>query len=208
MKKAILTALLLFTAASLFAQNTHTLDTVCKSLASHPNTTGDFTLSKTIQTNGRKLKSTGKYIISPIGILWNTEKPVSTSIILTKNSVVQIAANGNKSVLSGNDNQIFTGISETLSSVLSGDAAALRRNFTCSFTVNEKGEWTMSLKPKDSTIAAVMNELTLSGSYNEYAVMTSLVMAEASGNLLSYEFENQKFPEELSADEKKIFVLE
>jgi hypothetical protein len=53
-----------------------------------------------------------------------------------------------------------------------------------------------------------MKTLELSGISKTETAMTSLVMAEASGNSITYEFINQKYPEELSADEKQIFVLE
>ena len=197
---------------ALFADG-NSLDTVCKSLASHPNTTGDFTQVKTLQTNGRKLTSTGKFIFSTEGILWRTEKPFPSSLILTKDTMVQIAANGKKSVMSGKDNQIFANISETLSSVFSGNADALRRNFECDFT-EEGGVWNVFLTPKDSTIAAVMKTLVLTGKAGDAgasgagAVLSSLEMREASDNTIRYEFSNQKYPKELTSDEKQIFVIE
>jgi hypothetical protein len=207
MKKQII--FLLFLASGLlFAQSAKSLEAVCSSLASHPNTIGDFTQIKTIQTNGRKLKSSGKYIISTQGFLWQTEKPLATSLILTKDAMVQIAANGNKAVMSGKDNQIFGQISETLSSVFSGDVAALKKNFECDFTSGSDGSWKVLLTPKDSTIASVMKTLELSGITKPETAMTTLVMSEASGNSITYEFINPKYPEELSADEKKIFILE
>lgn len=205
MKKILIISLLLFISPLLFSQ---TLESVCESLSSHPNTSGDFIQTKTLQTNGRKLKSTGKYIICPQGILWRTEKPVPSSLILTKDAMVQISANGNKSVMSGKDNQIFSNISETLSSVFSGDAAGLKKNFKCDFKVKENGDWTLTLTPKDSTIASVMNTLELSGTTKPQTAMTSLLMSEASGNSITYDFINQKYPEELSADEKQNFVIE
>lgn len=208
MKKILCLLSLIFITTVLFAQNVHSLDSVCESLASHPNTTGDFTQIKTIQTNGRKLKSTGKFIISPDGILWSTEKPVFSSLILTNTAVVQTAANGKKTVLSGKDNQIFKNISGTLTSVLAGNVTELKKNFNCDFEIDQSSKWTISLEPKDSTIASVMKTLVLSGTYSEFAVLDSLVMSEASGNTISYEFTNQKYPKELSEDEKQIFVIE
>ena len=208
MKKQII-SLLFLTTSLLFAQNVSpTLESVCAALSSRPNTVGDFTQTKTLLTNGRKLKSTGKYIICPQGILWKTEKPVASSLILTKNTMVQISANGNKSVMNGKDNQIFANISETLSSVFSGDVAALRKNFNCDFSSEENGNWSVMLTPKDSTIASVMKTLELSGTTKPETAMTLLVMTEASGNTITYEFTNQKYPEELFADEKQNFVIE
>ena len=207
--RKVFTILILCLSYSLFAQtNSVTLETICASLASHPNTTGDFTQTKTLQTNGRKLKSIGKFIFCQEGILWCTEKPVPSSLILTKEVMVQIAANGNKSVMNGKDNQIFANISETLSSVFSGDVAALKKNFICEFAIEENGNWAVNLTPKDSTIASVMKTLVLSGLSKPETSMTALVMTEASGNTISYEFTNQKYPKELSADEKQNFIFE
>lgn len=189
-----------------------TLEGVCKSLASHPNTTGSFTQTKTLQTNGRKLTSTGKFIFCPLGILWQTEKPFPSSLILTEDAMIQIAANGKKSVMSGKDNQIFANISGTLSSVFSGNAEDLKKNFTCKFEGDSKGAWKLYLTPKDSTIAAVMKSLVLAGTFEEDsaagALLTTLEMTEMSDNTILYEFANQKYPKELSADEKQNFVTD
>ncbi|MCR4630676.1 MAG: outer-membrane lipoprotein carrier protein LolA, partial [Treponema sp.] len=156
-----------------------------------------------------QLKSSGKFIISTIGIMWKTEKPFPSSLILTKDSMIQIAANGNKSVMDGKDNQIFANISDTLTSVFSGNSNQLKKNFECNFSGEEKGGWTLELKPKDSTIASVMERLVLSGTLeNDAAVLGKLEMAETSGNKIIYEFTNQKYPEELSANEKQNFIAE
>jgi outer membrane lipoprotein-sorting protein len=203
---------LLFSAfTGLFAQ-TASLEEVCKKLSSNQNTMGDFTQIKTLQTNGRKLTSTGKFIFCPLGILWQTEKPFPTSLILTKDSMTQIAANGKKSVMSGKDNQIFANISGTLSSVFSGNAEELKKNFNCKFEEGADGGWKVYLTPKDSTIASVMKSLVLAGTFEEGsaagALLTSLEMTEMSENTILYEFANQKYPKELSADEKQNFVTD
>ena len=213
MKKIVRTVLMLCSLSVIGSMNlyAHSLESTCQSLASKPNTTGDFTQIKTIQTNGRKLKSSGKYIISTLGIYWKTEKPFPSSLILTEDAMVQISANGTKSVMSGKDNQIFANISGTLSSVFSGNVDELKKNFECSFSEDNNSGWKILLTPKDSTIAAVMNRLVLSGSYDSAsgaAVLNSLEMAETSDNTITYEFTNQKYPKELSADEKQIFVIE
>ena len=208
MKRRFIFILSILITCALSAQSAATLEGVCASLASRPNTVGDFIQTKTIQTNGRKLKSTGKYIICPEGILWRTEKPIPSSLILTKDTMIQISANGNKTVMSGKDNQIFANISETLSSVFSGDVAALKKNFVCEFSSDQNDNWSVCLTPKDKTIASVMKTLVLSGTNLKNAVMTNLVMTEASENAITYEFINQKYPEELSADEKQNFIVE
>ena len=205
-KKSVVFGLcLIFLFSFQLAAQSQTLESVCKSLALHPNTTGDFTQIKTLQTNGRKLTSTGKFIFSKEGILWQTEKPFPSSLILTKEAMVQIAANGKKSVMSGKDNQIFANISDTLSSVFYGNVDALKKNFQCELVQEADNSWKILLTPKDSTIASVMKSMVLAGAG---ADLSSLEMSEASENTIRYEFKNQKYPEELSADEKQNFVIE
>ena len=207
MKKFILIALMFFGSLALYAQAA-SLEEVCKSLASRPNTTGEFVQIKTLNANRRQLKSFGTFIISTEEILWKTEKPFPSSLILTKDAMVQIAANGKRSVMDGKDNQIFANISETLSSVFSGNVDQLKKNFECDFE-GEDTLWKITLKPKDSTIASVMNFLELGGSLEGgLAALDYLEMNEASSNKIRYEFANQKYPKELSADEKTNFIFE
>ena len=207
MKKFFIISIFLLFTPFLFSES---LESICASLASKKNTTGDFIQTKTIQTNNRKLKSNGQYIICQQGILWKTLKPVPVSLILTEDTMIQIAPNGNKSVMSGKDNDVFSNISEVLSSVFSGNVDALKKNFNCKFEMKGSSEWTLELEPKDSTIAAVMKSLVLSGIISEAngAEMKSLLMTEASDNTITYEFTNQKYPKELSADEKQNFIFE
>ena len=62
-------------AATAAPASNFTLEGVCAKLSSKSNTTGSFTQTKNIKANGRALKSYGKFIICPLGILWQTEKP-------------------------------------------------------------------------------------------------------------------------------------
>ena len=199
---------------SISAQNSNslTLEKICSSISEKPNITGDFTQTKTILTNGRSLKSSGKFIICTLGIMWKTQKPFPSSLILTEDKIIQVAANGNKSVMNGEDNQIFSNISNTLSSLFSGNIGELKNNFTYDFSTNINEEnlwdWTLSLFPKDFTIASVMENLTLSGTYSQQesqTVLNSLLLTEISGNQTLYEFSNQTYPKEISENEKEIF---
>ena len=82
----------------------------------------------------------------------------------------------------------------------------LKANFNTTF--NDKGDdsWELILNPKDSTIASVMQTLTLGGrNYATEASIDSIVMTEASGNTIRYDFINQTYPEELTQNEKDNF---
>ena len=184
------------------------LKSVCDGLSKTPITKGDFTQIKTINAKGRTLKSSGNFIISLEGIMWKTLKPFPSNLIVTENAMIQIAADGKKNVMSASDNQIFQNISKTLRSVFAGDSKELENNFKVAFENKENGLWSVVLTPKDSTIAAVMQTLELSGSStNTQVTLLSLELQETSNNKIRYEFSNQIYPKELTTDEKAFFVI-
>lgn len=206
----LITVLLFFCAGGtdLIAQNNLTLSSVCEGLSKHPNTTGNFIQTKTINANGKQLKSNGKFIISSIGIMWKTEKPFPSTIVITKDKMIQIAASGKKTVMNGSENQIFKNISDCLSSVFAGNADNLEKNFFTEFEQNSDGEWKLILSPKDSTISTVMQQLEMKGTVSLSVIkMDSLEMIETSSNKIKYEFTSQKYPQELTADEKSNFEI-
>lgn len=196
--------------STLFICNVFSADlkSVCDGLSKTPITKGDFTQIKTINAKGRTLKSSGKFIISLEGIMWKTLKPFPSNLIVTENAMIQIAADGKKNVMSASDNQIFQNISKTLRSVFAGDSKELENNFKVAFENKENGLWSVVLTPKDSTIAAVMRTLELSGSStNTQVTLLSLELQETSNNKIRYEFSNQIYPKELTTDEKAFFVI-
>lgn len=196
--------------STLFICNVFSADlkSVCDGLSKTPITKGDFTQIKTINAKGRTLKSSGNFIISLEGIMWKTLKPFPSNLIVTENTMIQIAADGKKNVMSASDNQIFQNISKTLRSVFAGDSKELENNFKVAFENKENGLWSVVLTPKDSTIAAVMQTLELSGSStNTQVTLLSLELQETSNNKIRYEFSNQIYPKELTTDEKAFFVI-
>lgn len=207
MKKKLLLVIVLFETLNLFAQKI-TLESICEGLSKTPNTVGEFVQTKTVNSNGRKLKSSGNFIFSKEGIMWKTLKPFPSSLVVTQNMMIQTAANGTQTVMNGSDNQIFQNIAQILSSVFSGDSDGLKNNFIIDFQEKNDKEWQVVLTPKDSTISSIMETLTLGGAVNlNNVVLNYLEISEKSNNKILYEFTNHKFPKELTTDEKENFKV-
>lgn len=212
-KKAFFAILAIFFARFSFAAENSPdvfVNSVCEGLAQNRNTIGDFTQTKTLAESGRKLKSAGIFTISPYGIMWKTEKPFANTLVVTEDKMIQTAAGGKKSVLNGSENQIFKSISAVLRSLFSGNSNELYKNFE--IFVAEKneqsGNWIIELSPKDSNISAVMKKFVLSGKTEQNRVtLNSLEILENSNNKIKYEFSNQKYPQELTNDEKNVFEI-
>ena len=63
---------------------------VCDGLAKNRLIRGDFELSQYIKKTGKELKSSGVFVLSADdGIIWFTEKPVSTVMAVKKNYMIK-----------------------------------------------------------------------------------------------------------------------
>ncbi len=203
MKKIILAVVSAFFLIA--SVNAETFDSVCKNLAKHPNMTGNFSQVKTISAVNRSMKSSGTFIFSLDGIMWKTEKPFPSTMVVGMTSVKQTLANGKETVIDASSNQIFTSISTTLSAMFSGNADVLQNNFDVDFSFSGS-DWKAVLSPKDSMVKKILTSLSIGGNATENSAdLNSIVMAEATGDTITYNFTNQKYPKELTADEKSYF---
>ena len=204
-KSLLITFMALFFSSVVFGQS-FTLENVCSKLAEHPNMKGDFSQVKTIKKVNRSLKSSGKFIFSLDGIMWQTEKPFPSSIVVGMTSIVQTMPDGSKNIIDASSNQIFGSIATTLSSIFSGNIVGLQSNFDVNFSTNGN-IWTAELTPKDDAVSMILKKLIVSGTYTpSFAEMDKIVMEESSGDTIAYSFTNRNYPKELTADEKSIFV--
>ncbi len=203
MKKFILAVVSAF--FLIVSVNAETFESVCKNLSEHPNMTGNFSQIKTISAVNRSMKSSGTFIFSLDGIMWKTEKPFPSTMVVGMTSVKQTLANGKETVIDASSNQIFTSISTTLSAMFSGNSDVLQNNFDVDFNFSGS-DWTAVLSPKDNMVKKILTSLSISGKATATSAdLNSIVMKESSGDTITYNFSDQKYPKELNADEKSYF---
>lgn len=203
MKKIILAVISAF--FLIMSINAETFESVCKNLSEHPNMIGNFSQVKTISAVNRSMKSSGTFIFSLDGIMWKTQKPFPSTMVVGMTSVKQTLANGKETVIDASSNQIFTSISTTLSAMFSGNSEVLRNNFDVDFT-SAGSDWKAVLSPKDSMVKKILVSLSIGGKATENSAdLNSIVMTEATGDTITYNFTDQKYPKELTDDEKAYF---
>ncbi len=201
------TALLLLFTASLATAQDCDLDSVCRSLTEYEATTGSFVMKRNIASVNRELSSSGDFIICGEGIAWNTTKPLQTLLAVTEDKIIQRLPDGSKNIMDGSGNQTFKSIASTLSSLFSGDRAALEENFSVAFSASGS-DWTMTLRPKDSSVASVMTSIIMEGSGREETFLNSLVLQEKGGGRISYLFSEQRHRDSLDEHEKAYFSVD
>lgn len=203
MKKIILAVISAF--FLIMSINAETFESVCRNLSEHPNMIGNFSQVKTISAVNRSMKSSGTFIFSLDGIMWKTQKPFPSTMVVGMTSVKQTLANGKETVIDASSNQIFTSISTTLSAMFSGNSEVLQNNFDVDFT-SAGSDWKAVLSPKDSMVKKILVSLSIGGKATENSAdLNSIVMTEATGDMITYNFTDQKYPKELTDDEKAYF---
>ena len=205
MKKIIFIAFTVFISLYLSAEPGN-LQGVLNSITLNKVNEGDFSQEKTVPGMKRSLKSSGKYVFSTEGIIWNTEKPVNSIIALTSSKLIQKSPDGSISVLDASTNKEFKNVSETISSIFNGNINQLEQFFKIDFSAKDES-WSMLLSPKSGNISSAINKISIYGSGNTNASkIDSLVLEQADNSCVKYFFTNQKYRDSLSVEEKNFFA--
>ena len=174
---------------------------VCGIISSHKITKGDFRQLKFIHKLKREMVSSGIFIISTDdGILWQTQKPYFSTMVVTQKAIIQTNSKGKKSVLSSESNPSFEQFSKVISSVFTGNMNILTEKFDVEF-IGSSDSWNINLLPKNSTVRNVVIEIEMAG----HDSIDSMVVHEPSGDYIRYEFLSHIYPERLSDEDKNFF---
>ncbi|MCR5317666.1 MAG: hypothetical protein K6E22_05495 [Treponema sp.] len=181
---------------------------VLKNLTGHANTVGEFLQEKSIVVNGnrRVLKSSGTFIISNQGIVWNTLKPVRSVSTITDGQIILANSDGRRSVLDIPANNDFSSFSVSFSSIFKGNMENLNENFSVSYKENPSGEWIIYLLPKKENLASFMKKIELVGvNLNGDSRLDSVTLFQQNGEDIKYTLTKQQVKEILSDEEKYYF---
>lgn len=209
-KKLFLSFVLLCTSIFLFAQSL-TLNSVCNSLSKNAVTKGNFTQTKmvNIAKSSREFKSTGNFLFCEKGIVWNTEKPFPSTMIISPTKISQTNPGGETTIISSGNNLTLGLISSTLTGIFSGDISSLEKNFNIEFSADENSaanSWKLNLFPKDENFSKAIDSIFISGNFKgNVAELENIILTEKNKNTIKYILENQTVAKELSEDEEKLF---
>jgi outer membrane lipoprotein-sorting protein len=146
---------------------------------------GNFKQTRTIKKLNREFVSTGSFAIDrDAGILWDTQKPFASVMLVGDNSIVQWdAARDVKKTMSAKDNPVFAEFSKTIQSVFSGKFDELERNFKIYF--EKKGDvFSIGLVPKEKAVANVIGSIVLEGR----SELEKVTIVDGEENPVVYEF--------------------
>ena len=206
MKKILISVCLMMAVFLPLAAEGATVDSVLTSLTSRNVTTGNFIQEKYSAKLKKPLKSSGSYVFCRDGIVWQTLKPFKSSMTITQTSLIQVKADGSKTVIDGSANEVFRSVANTVSSLFSGTRTELEAVFKIDSFTDDKGIWNMALTPKDATIASALKRVEIGGKLtgNE-ASLDSMTIAQSDTESTKYTLKDQNYKKELSDVEKALF---
>ena len=128
-------------------QNTLALNTV-------PVATGNFVQRKYFKVLKHPIKSQGEiYFDVNIGLLWQTEQPIYSALLLKKSGLFTENDNGDSQEIKG-----ASAISQVLLDIMSGDSNKLTENFIIN---NNIVEHCLTLTPKLTQLAKIIDNVQL-----------------------------------------------
>ncbi|MDR0447409.1 MAG: outer membrane lipoprotein carrier protein LolA [Treponema sp.] len=185
------------------AKNMNVFRMICSGLAGYPFIKGNFEQEKFINRQDRHLKSSGNFIIAAgLGMVWDTERPFPSTLVLGKDYLIQSRPGGQKTVLGARGNDTFIRLAEVINTVFLGNAQGLLDNFDVYFT-GSSAAWELGLSPRNKTIGSFAEKIIMKGD----AAIKFIQIFEQGGDTIKYILNNHSYPAELTIHERTLFSL-
>lgn len=163
---------------------------------------GLFKQTKTVAGSPRSFVSMGKITIATgKGIVWCTEKPYASILVVGRDKLVQKIRDGEPSHLDIANNPIYIQIATSMECVFSADFSKIASLFK-TYLSKEDTNWTLTLIPKDKVVGSFMTSIIMTGSSS----FESLRMTETTGDSILYEFSDLQI-RELTDEELALYSL-
>ncbi len=178
------------------------LEEVLALLSGYPVLKGSFSQDKEVTRLKRTFHSEGDFIFTDdSGILWRVAMPFPSDTLLLADKMVQRTPDGNQTVLDGSSNQVFQSFSSAMLAVFSGNYENLADQFEL-YLSNEGGSYLIGMVPRDETVRTVVASIVLRVGEQ----LEEMVMTEAHGDRIVYNFNIRYMGDSLDAEELGLFL--
>ncbi len=122
---------------------------------------GEFEQQKTIPILSRPFVSSGRFLsVKQQGLIWETQQPASSTLIMTEGRMVQeVAGRSSEYPATGT---AYDGLALLLPAVLDGDEALLKSYFTVDARQMNNG-WELQLTPLSEKLSGVITAVIIQG---------------------------------------------
>ncbi|MDR0700918.1 MAG: outer membrane lipoprotein carrier protein LolA [Azoarcus sp.] len=170
-------------------------------LAPRPVTQGEFQQTRELARIKKPLVSNGRFlVVRDAGVIWENLAPIVQTMRITKNEILQTGGGAALMRLSSDKEPVVGIISSILFGALAGDFEMLAQSFTCDGKV-EGDKWRLVFKPRDATLARLIEALSLAGGRD----IEQVEIRSAAGDAARIVFKAQTHADEVSAEIRKRF---
>lgn len=191
-------------AGAAIAQPSAALAQLQQRVAQVPVLRGDFVQEKQVQGFKHPLVSQGKLLVaSAHGVVWITQKPFPSELILTRDRILTRQADGRSRVeVDARTQPALRSVNAMLFALMSGDVQALTTRFNAQPTLLAGGSWKLVLTPKPGALAQAFSQITLEG--DRY--VRKVQIEERNGDSTRLQFNGlSETPAQLSSEEVRRF---
>ncbi len=179
-----------------------TLEEASQLLAQHPCTRGNFIQNKYIPSIGRTLTSSGRFLItSEEGIIWQTEKPYPSIMVVGMGHLSQGTSVDSMTRMDTSSNRLFVEFAKAISSAFSGNLQEINNTFQVNFIPNGS-QWQLLLEPREKAVSQIVKSIQLQGG----SVLDAITMVEQNGSTITYLFSQHSFSQEPTEYEKQLLA--
>lgn len=172
-------------------------------LVNEPVVRGAFEQRKTVKGFRNPLVSSGEFVVArQRGVLWRTQQPFASSLVVTRDKVIARQADGTVARrLSANEEPAVRTLSETLFAVMSADLSLLAQRFEIDGELVGADGWKLVLAPRDAALARWVQRVELEGD----RFLRVVRMQEGGGDQTQIRMSRHATSAALAADEEAQF---
>jgi len=157
---------------------------IAQVLGQHQGVRADFTQTQTLAALKQPAVSHGTLLFaSRQGVLWQVDTPYRTTYVFRDQQVIEIDANGRRSVRDSRDAAGMRQVTQLMRAMLAGDLSGLYTQFRVTAS-GSTAQWRLQLLPDQPQLAQAIKSVSLSGGQ----FLQSLQLDLASGDTLHLDF--------------------
>lgn len=178
------------------------LTRIAARMSNAPVQRGHFEQRKSIKGFRQALVSHGQFLmVRNKGVLWHTEAPFPSELVLTSQHLLMRDATGQSTALVSGQEPALRLLNQWLPPVLAGDLNALDKAFTVEGKGLLNGPWHLILVPRDTMLSQWLDRIEMEGDKQ----VTMVRWKEHSGDSTEIRFSRWSSAMQATAEELKRF---
>jgi hypothetical protein len=177
------------------------LDVVSERLGSIETLRGEFEQTREIPALSRPLHSSGRFVISELGLYWEQHAPFGLLLIASNDGMIQKVTDQPAITVSADEQPIALWISQVLLGIFRGDRTEIDRFFDVEFEGSDE-EWAMQLTPTAFPLTEAIDRIVIDGHQH----IERLRIYGVAKDLQTIDFSGQRSePDQLSEAERALY---